>query len=59
MGAIEGEAIGQTVGGQIGARSSALLHRGCIWPFTHWQMHPACACGAISGTPTIVMIQSI
>jgi len=43
MGAIEGEAIGQIVGGQIGGRSSAPLHRGCIWPFTHWQVHPACA----------------
>jgi hypothetical protein len=35
IGAIEGPAIGQMRGGQIGGISIALLHSGCIWPSTH------------------------
>src|SRR5262245_57919665 len=29
---------------QGGAISRVLLHRGCICPLTHWQIHPACTC---------------
>jgi len=36
--------MGQTVGGQIGGRSIAFWHNGCIRPFTHWQMQSALVC---------------
>ncbi len=42
-GAIDGPAIGQMRGGQIGRISSALLHSGCISPSTHWQVQSASA----------------
>jgi hypothetical protein len=35
IGAIDGPAIGQMRGGQIGRMSIALLHSGCISPSTH------------------------
>ena len=41
IGAIDGAIIGHIVGGQIGGKSIELLHKGCIWPFTHWQIHSA------------------
>jgi len=43
IGAIEG-ATGPHIPMQGGAISRALLQRGCIFPLTHWQVHPACTC---------------
>ena len=48
IGAIEGVAIGQMRGGQIGGISSELVHSGCISPSTHWQVHDASARALIS-----------
>jgi hypothetical protein len=56
IGAIEGVAIGQTRGGQIGAMSSELPHSGCISPSTHWQVQDASARAPISNaTPTAII----
>ena len=41
MGAMDGPAMGQIVGGQIGGRSIEFWQSGCIWPLTHWQTHSA------------------
>jgi hypothetical protein len=48
IGAIEGVAIGQVRGGQIGGMSSELPHSGCISPSTHWQVQDASARALIS-----------
>jgi len=38
IGATDGAAMGQMLGGQIGRRSIELAQSGCIWPFTHWHI---------------------
>ena len=43
IGAIDGPAIGQMRGGQIGGMSIELLHSGCISPSTHWHVQEASA----------------
>lgn len=42
IGVIDGAANGHIAGGQIGGRSIALLHSGCMLPSTHWQVQDAC-----------------
>jgi hypothetical protein len=54
IGAIDGPAIGQMRGGQIGGISSELLHSGCISPSTHSQVQAASARPLISkAMPTL------
>ncbi|MGA7997556.1 MAG: hypothetical protein WCA28_21995 [Bradyrhizobium sp.] len=43
IGAIDGDVIGQIVGGHIGGISIELWQSGCICPSTHWQTHSAFA----------------
>jgi len=52
IGATDGAAMGQMVGGQIGRRSIELAQSGCIWPFTHWHMQLALAGKIITTRPT-------
>lgn len=53
IGAIDGPAIGQMRGGQIGGVSSELVHSGCISPSTHSHVQEASAGALISrATPT-------
>ena len=54
IGAIDGPAIGQMRGGQIGGISNELLHSGCISPSTHSHVQEASARAHISrATPTL------
>jgi hypothetical protein len=41
MGAIEGGAIGQILGGHMGGTSKALVHKGTFCPFVHLHSHSA------------------
>jgi hypothetical protein len=50
IGAMEGPAIGQMRGGQIGGISIELLHSGCMSPSTHWHVQDASARAPISTT---------
>jgi hypothetical protein len=43
IGAIDGPAIAQMRGGQIGGMSIELLHSGCMSPSTHWHVQEASA----------------
>lgn len=43
IGSIDGGAVGQTLGGQMGGISSALLHRGTFSPFVHRHTQSALA----------------
>ena len=51
IGAIDGAAIGQIRGGQIGGISIELLHSGCISPSTHWHLQDASARTLTSAAP--------
>jgi hypothetical protein len=61
IGGIAGATIGQIWGGQIGGRSIELSHSGCMWPFTHSQVHSASAVDAddIISTTTPKVFQGI
>jgi hypothetical protein len=53
IGGIDGDMMGQIVGGQIGGISKALPQSGCIWPLVHWQVHSALAC-----SPNIMLTEN-
>jgi hypothetical protein len=58
-GAIDGPAIGQMRGGQIGGISIELLHSGCISPSTHSHVQDASALGVMmSATQMLTQINA-
>jgi hypothetical protein len=55
----DGAIVGQSVDGQIGGLSSELSHKGCDWPFTHWQTQLALAGVAKSNIAMTIAIPEI
>lgn len=59
MGAIDGVAIGQMVGGQIGAMSNEPLHSGCMLPLTHRQRQSALAIAIVKMNNPKIAVASL